>query len=258
MGRLENKIAIITGGSSGIGREAALLMAGEGATVIAVGRRQGPLDEVVNEIEAAGGKCVSRSVDLLDGDAAAELGAWAEAKFGRVDILVNNAGYSSTVRSIRYVQPEEWDEVFTINVGAVYRLTQSLLQGMTERGEGTIITVSSMAALNPGPLGGAPYSAAKAAALTIMKYINSELRNTGVRASTIIPAEVNTPLLDKRAVRPPMEDRDTMMGPRDVAEAILLCATLPQRTVIEQIVMTPSHIRDQSHDVAALARVGAP
>ena len=258
MGRLENKIAIITGGSSGIGREAALLMAGEGATVIAVGRRQGPLDEVVDEIEAAGGKCVSRSVDLLEGDAAAELGAWAEAKFGRVDILVNNAGYSSTVRSIRYVQPEEWDEVFTINVGAVYRLTQSLLQGMTERGEGTIITVSSMAALNPGPLGGAPYSAAKAAALTIMKYINSELRNTGVRASTIIPAEVNTPLLDKRAVAPPMEDRESMMGPRDVAEAILLCATLPQRTVIEQIVMTPSHIRDQSHDVAALARVGAP
>ena len=133
--------------------------------------------------------------------------------------MVNNAGYSSTVRSIRYVQPEEWDEVFTINVGAVYRLTQSLLQGMTERGEGTIITVSSMAALNPGPLGGAPYSAAKAAALTIMKYINSELRNTGVRASTIIPAEVNTPLLDKRAVsasdgRPGLDDGSAGTLPR--------------------------------------------
>ena len=161
MGRLENKIAIITGGSSGIGREAALLMAGEGATVIAVGRRQGPLDEVVAEIEAAGGKCVARSVDLLDGDAAAELGTWAEAEYGRVDVLVNNAGYSSTVRSIRYVPADEWNEVFTINVEAVYRLTQSLLQGMIDRGEGTVITVSSMAALNPGPLGGAPYSAAQ-------------------------------------------------------------------------------------------------
>ena len=258
MGKLENKIAIITGGSSGIGREAALLMAGEGATVIAVGRRQAPLDEVVAEIQAVGGKCIARSVDLLDGDAAAGLGAWAEAEFGRVDVLVNNAGYSSTVRSIRYVPPEEWDEVFRINVEAVYRLTQSVLQGMTERGEGTIITVCSMAALSPGPLGGAPYSSAKAAALNMMQYINNELRNTGVRASAIIPAEVNTPLLDKRAVAPPMEDRESMMGPRDVAEAILLCATLPQRTVIEQIVMTPSHIRDQSHDVAALARVGAP
>ena len=153
------------------------------------------------------------------------LGAWAEAEYGRVDILVNNAGYSSTVRSIRYVPVDEWSEVFTINVDAVYRLTQTLLQGMIDRGEGTIITVSSMAALNPGPLGGAPYSAAKAASLTIMKYINTELRNTGVRASTIVPAEVDTPLIDKRAVSPPAEERGTMMGPRDVAEAILLCAT---------------------------------
>ncbi len=258
MGKLDGKVAIVTGGGTGIGRETALLMAAEGATVVICGRRAAPLDEVADAIKASGGKCVARTTDLVDGEAAAALGKWAEAEFGRVDVLVNNAGFSSHVRSIRYVGAEEWDSVFKVNVEGVYRLTQSLLAGMVERGEGTVITVCSMAALIPGPLGGAPYSSAKAAALTMMRYLNNELKNTGVRASAIIPAEVDTDILDKRAVPPSREDRDTMMGAKDVAEAILLCATLPQRTCIEQLTMMPSHLRDQSADVAGLAQIGAP
>ncbi len=258
MGKLQDKIAIVTGGGTGIGRETALLMAGEGAKVVVCGRRKAPLDQVAAEIRAAEGICVPRPVDLEDGEAAAELIEWANTEFGRVDVLVNNAGFSSRIRSIRYVQPEEWDAVFRVNVQAVYRLTQAVLDGMIQRGEGTIITVCSMAALSPGPLGGAPYSAAKAAAIAIMRYVNNEQRNTGVRASAIIPAEVNTDILDKRAVPPSEKDRNTMMGARDVAEAILLCATLPQRTVIEQVTMTPSYLRDQSADAAALSQVGAP
>ena len=136
MGRLENKIAIITGGSSGIGREAALLMAGEGATVIAVGRRQGPLDEVVDEIEAAAGS-VSRVRSICSTGTLRP--SWVP---GRRPNSAESTSWSTTpdipatVRSIRYVQPEEWDEVFTINVGAVYRLTQSAPSGDDRTGRG--------------------------------------------------------------------------------------------------------------------------
>ena len=163
MGLLDGQIAIITGAGTGIGREAALMFANEGASLVLAGRRIEPLNEVVQLIESDGGTAVARSIDLEDGDAAAALGTWTLDEFGRVDILVNNAGHSSHARSIRYVSAEEWQSVFRVNVEGVYRLTQSVVNSMIERGSGTIITTSSYAALTTGLLGGASYSSAKAA-----------------------------------------------------------------------------------------------
>jgi NADP-dependent 3-hydroxy acid dehydrogenase YdfG len=120
---------------------------------------------------------------------------------------------------------------------------------MLKRGEGTVITVSSMAALTPGLIGGAPYSAAKAASFNMMRGLAAELRSQGIRATTILPAEVDTPILARRPLPPDQQARDTMMKPEDVAEAILLCATLPQRTMIEQIVLVPTKPRDMSADI---------
>ncbi len=258
MAKLAGRVAIVTGGGSGIGKETARMMAAEGATVIVSGRRQPPLDEVVAEIARAGGKAAAYPADMEDGDAAAKLGRWTLERFGRVDIVVNNAGHSSKGRSIRWVKPDEWQSVFRVNVEGVYRLTQSVIEDMVKRGDGTVITVSSMAALTPGLLGGAPYSAAKAASLTLMREINTELRGRGIRACTIIPAEVDTPILDKRPLPPGPEARATMMRPEDVAEAIMLCATMPARTLVSEIVMMPTRPRDTSQDVEAARRSGAP
>ena len=129
---------------------------------------------------------------------------------------------------------------------------------MIERGGGTIITVSSLAALKPGLIGGAPYGAAKAAARNLMGHVHNVLRNKGIRATTILPAEVDTPILDRRPLVPDARARATMMQAEDVARAIVLCATLPPRTVIEEIVMSPTILRDQSPDIEVARDVGGP
>lgn len=257
MGHLEGQVAIITGAGTGIGREAALMFADEGAKLVLTGRRIEPLNEVVGLIESKGGTAVAKSVDMEDGDAAAALGTWTLNEFGQVDVLVNNAGHSTYARSIRHVGSEEWESVFKVNVEGVYRLTQSVIGSMIERGGGTVITTSSMAALRPGLLGGSAYSAAKAASYNMMRGINAELNAKGIRASTILPAEVDTPILNNRPHNPDAAARATMMMAEDVAKAILLCATLPGRTVIEEIVMSPTMPRDRSLDLEAAAKAGS-
>ncbi|HEX5529363.1 MAG TPA: SDR family oxidoreductase [Methylomirabilota bacterium] len=258
MGVLDGQVAIMTGGGTGIGRAAALMLAAEGARVVVAGRRKAPLDEVVGEITRAGGRAVARACDVEKAAEARGLAEWTVAQYGRADILVNNAGYSSKARNIRWVGQEEWDSVLAVNLTGVYALTQAVLPSMIERGGGTIITISSLAALRPGLIGGAPYGAAKAAVLNLMGHVHNVLRDKGIRATTIMPAEVDTPILDKRPLPPDTTARATMMHAEDVARAILLCATLPPRTVIETMVMSPTILRDQSVDIKVARDEGAP
>jgi len=145
-----------------------------------------------------------------------------------------------------------------VNLRAPYVLIQEVLPNMLERGGGTIITVTSRAALNPSGLGGAAYGAAKAGALNLMKNINLELRDRGIRACAIVPAEVDTPTMERRPLPPTPEQRATMMKPEDVAAAILFCATMPQRTLVEEIHMAPTLRRDHTRELEAAVREGAP
>jgi NADP-dependent 3-hydroxy acid dehydrogenase YdfG len=257
MRTLSDKVAIVTGGGSGIGQETAKLLAAEDAHVVIAGRRKEPLAAVVAEIERIGGRAAARQADIAASEDALGLAEWTIGTYGRVDILVNNAGHSSRARSIRWITPDDWDSVFAVNIRGVYLLSQAVLPGMIERGGGTIITVSSMAAIRASGLSGPAYSAAKAAAHSLMRHIHDELRGKGIRATTILPAEVDTPILDKRPVPPDAGARATMMQPEDVARAILFCATLPPRTVIEQIVMSPTMPRDLAAEVAGGRQVGA-
>jgi len=247
---LQDKTAIVTGAGSGIGEKTAEMLAAEGAKVILVGRRLEPLEAVAARISALGGQATAHSADLTGGDQAAAVAAFALKTYGRIDVLVNNAGFSSKVRSVRFVQPDEWDAVFKVNMRGVYRLTQACLPGMIERGEGTIITTSSMSALKPGILGGSPYSAAKAAVRAFSHALNSELRDRGIRATVVVPGEVDTPILKDRPQVPDEQARGTMMQPEDVARCIHLAATLPQRTVIEELVVMPAILRDMSEEMA--------
>jgi NADP-dependent 3-hydroxy acid dehydrogenase YdfG len=258
MKTLDGKVALVTGGGSGIGRATALLLAAEGARVAVAGRRKEPLEQVVAEIQRDKGTAVARTCDLTKAHDARELAAWALKTFGGVDILINNAGQSSHARSIRWIGQDEWDAVLGVNTTGVYALTQSVLPSMLERGAGTVVTVASMAALRPGGFSGVAYGVAKAGARAMMQALHTELRNRGIRATTILPAEVDTPILDKRPLVPDANARATMMQAEDVARAILLVCTMPQRTVIEEIVMSPTFQRDTSKDVAAAYAAGAP
>ncbi|MEZ6124225.1 MAG: SDR family oxidoreductase [Planctomycetaceae bacterium] len=256
--KLSGQVAIVTGAGTGIGRAAAKMLAAEGARVVLVGRRAEHLQTVADEIAAQGGQSLCCPADLMDSEAVGRVAEFTLKNCGQIDILVNNAGFSSKIRSVKYVQPHEWEAVFKINVEAVYRLTQACLPHMLERKRGTIITTSSMAALKPGVLGGSPYSAAKAASLNFSHGLNSELRSSGIRATAILPAEVDTPILDGRPAPPDAEARKTMMQPEDVAACIHLAATLPQRTVIEELVVAPTIQRDMSAEMAVASRLGAP
>src|SRR5262249_60659498 len=113
-------------------------------------RRQSLLVTLGTEVGAARGLAVARAADIEDREAAIGLVRWTLDSFGRIDVLVNNAGYSSRARSIRWVPKDEWDGVINVNLNAVYTLTQAVLPDMIERGGGTIVTVSSAAALRPG------------------------------------------------------------------------------------------------------------
>jgi len=258
MGLLDGKIALVTGAGTGIGRETAILLAREGATVVVTGRRIEPLHDVVAVIEKAGGKAVARALDVASRDAILEAAAWVKSNVGSIDILVNNAGSASKVLNARFIGEEEWNSTVNVNLTAVFNLTQAVLPGMLAKGEGTVITVSSLAALNPNLLGGAAYGAAKAGVKNFMTFLHNTYRNQGIRATTILPGETDTPIMDNRA-RPPLEgERAVLLNPHDVARAVLLCASLQKSAMIPELHICPTFMRDTSADIEVARWVGAP
>ena len=258
MGLIDGKVALVTGAGTGIGREASILLAREGATVVLTGRRIEPLEDVAAEIKKQGGNAISRSLDIESRAAIFEAVAWVDAHVGTIDILVNNAGSASKVLNACFIGEEEWNATVNVNLTAVFNLTQAVLPGMIAKGEGTVITVSSLAALNPNLLGGAAYGAAKAGVKNFMTFLHNTYRNQGIRATTILPGETNTPIMDDRA-RPPLEtERAVMLDPHDVARAVLLCASLPKGAMIPELQICPTFMRDTSADIETARWMGAP
>lgn len=258
MGLLENKIALVTGAGTGIGREIAIVLAKEGATVVLTGRRIAPLQEAVATIDKAGGKAIARALDVASRDAILETVAWVKSNVGPIDILVNNAGSASKVLNARFLSEAEWNATVNVNLTAVFNLTQAVLEDMIAKEEGTVITVSSLAVVNPNLLGGAAYGAAKAGVKNFMTFLHNTYRNQGIRATTILPGETDTPIMDNRA-RPPLEgERAMMLNPHDVARAVLLCASLQKGAVIPELHICPTIMRDTSADIEAARWVGAP
>lgn len=254
---LTGKLAVVTGAGSGLGRAIALGLAGAGARVVLCGRRSGPLQEVAHEVAAAGGNATVAPLDITDRAAILALVQELD-KAGGVDLLVNNAGSASSVLNARWLPPEEWAATLQINLTAVFDFAQAVLPAMLARGEGTIITVSSLAAVNPNLLGGAAYGAAKAGVRNFMGFLHNTYRHQGLRSVCILPGEADTPILDNRA-RPPTEiERARMLAPEDVASAVLMCATLPSRATVPELQICPTFQRDIAQDLEIARWQGAP
>ena len=246
---LRDSVCIITGGGSGIGRATGLMMAQEGAVVIAVGRTATKVEAVRDEIVELGGAADAYGVDVVDKDSVAAMVNEVLDRHGKVDVLVNNAGHSSPRRMLLTTTPEDLRSVYDSNlVGSVF-CTQAVVPSMVDAEQGTIINVSSMAGVNASPLAGMSYSAAKAAVINFTAFVNSEYRNSGIRASVVIPGEVDTPILDGRPVVPDSEARSTMVTAEDTAEAITLIARLPQRAAIPELIIRPTWLRDTAAEV---------
>ena len=255
MTSLNGRNALVTGGGSGIGRAVALDLASAGAWVTVCGRRSKPLDETVRMIFEVGGEADSIACDLTDPGAIESLAKTLIQMRGGVDLLVNNAGFSSKVRSTRYIGADEWRNVMDVNTLAPAMLTRALLGPMIEKGSGHVVMISSMAAVRPGILGGAAYSSAKSAARAYMDVLSTEVRQHGVRCTTILPGEVDTPILDNRALPPSEDTRKLMMQAEDISAAVMMAVSLPQRANVLEIAITATVPRNMSEDIkAALER----
>lgn len=212
-GLLENRLALITGASRGIGRAVALAYAAQGAHVILVARTTGALEEVDDEIQAAGGKATLVPLDITDGEAIDRLGATIFERWGHLDILVGNAGVLGTLTPVGHIAPKDWDEVMNINLTANWRLIRSMDPLLRRSDAGRALFVTSGAAESCKPYWGG-YAASKAALNAIVTSWAHEMKNTPVRVNLINPGATRT---DMRAKAMPGEDPMSLPNPADLA-----------------------------------------
>jgi NAD(P)-dependent dehydrogenase (short-subunit alcohol dehydrogenase family) len=188
--RLDNKVALVTGSTSGIGRATALRLAADGAHVLVSGRDQRRGDDVVNVIRSAGGKADFLAATLHDAASARDLAHRAVETGGRVDILVNNAGYGEFSPTAGTTE-ESFDTMFGVNVKVPYFLVAELAPGMAARGGGAIVNVTTMVA-GFGLAGMSLYGSAKAALNLLTKAWAAEFGPSGVRVNAVSPGPTRT------------------------------------------------------------------
>jgi NADP-dependent 3-hydroxy acid dehydrogenase YdfG len=237
---LHDQVCVISGGGSGIGRATALRMAQDGAKIALVGRTENKLRTVQAEIGSIGGKATIHALDIASVEATQAMVKDVLGQFGKIDVLVNNAGDISFHRRLLETSLEDIHLAFNSNVTGTIILTQAVVPQMLEAHSGTIINVSSVVGATPSQTSGVSYSAAKAAVINFTHYLNREFVNTGIRACVILPGEVDTPFLNKRPNPPTTDIRAMMVAAEDVAEAISLMARLPQRAMIQELVIRPT------------------
>jgi NAD(P)-dependent dehydrogenase (short-subunit alcohol dehydrogenase family) len=254
MNDLNGRTALVTGGGTGIGEAIAIDLAAAGVEVIVSGRRAGPLEDTVAKIEAAGGSSRCIVADMLE---MADIDRLADDVLaaGGVDILVNNAGFSSQVRSARYIGVDEFADVMNVNTTGPAMLTRRLLPPMIEKELGDVVMISSMAAVRPNVMAGVAYSSAKIAAKAYMEVLAQEVRPYGIRCLTVCPGEVDTPILDNRALPPGPQERALMMQSEDISAAVMMALALPHRAMVTEIDISATVPRDMTADTqAALAK----
>ena len=239
MGKLANKVAVITGGGSGVGKAAAALFLKEGAKVVIAGRDGTKLAAVASEL-SAGANLKTVSTDVTKAEQCKELIEAATAALGRVDILVNNAGTNLKSRTLRELTPESWDMMIRTNLDGAFYCTNAVLPQMFERKDGVIVNVVSVAGKRANPLGGAAYVAAKFGMGGLGLVLSNEEKDSGVRVSNIYPGEIDTPILSARPKPVTEEQRAVILKPEDVAEAILFVASLHPRVSIPELVIKPT------------------
>jgi NADP-dependent 3-hydroxy acid dehydrogenase YdfG len=234
----KGKVAWITGGGSGIGLAGGIELARAGAHVVLSGRNHETLAAAERQIKAAG-SCEAIALDVSNKQAVAK----AAERIGRVDILVNSAGINDPKRNFFNVSADAWDRIVGINLSGMFYCVHAVLPGMRSRKDGVIINVSSWAGRYASTLTGPAYNATKHAVVALTESINMEEGLNGIRATSVLPGEVATPILEKRPVPPTPEVRAKMLQAEDLGKTILFIASLPARACINEIIISPTHNR---------------
>jgi len=223
---LAGKVAIVTGGGTGIGAAAARLLAGAGADVVVAARKVERLEAVAGEIAATGRRCLAIPTDVrLEGDIE-RLVERTVAELGRVDVVVNNAG-GSYLFPMEDTPVDRWDNSFALNVRGPFLLTQAAGRHMLAQGSGVFVNISSAAGLT-GVVGGVAYSAAKAALQMLTRVVAMEWGPRGIRANCIAVGAVASEGAIRSWTRAGLIERGILERagqPEDIANGILYLAT---------------------------------
>lgn len=231
---LLNKVAIVTGASSGIGRATALLLAEEGARVVLSARRVAELDALVDEIERAGGHAISLAGDIGDEAVAQQLVDMAVTDFGGLDIAFNNAGTIGNPRHISAIGLEEWREVMDTNLTSAFLGAKHQAPAMIERGGGSMIFTSSFVGHSVGMPEMSAYAASKAGQIGLVKALAAELGSKGIRVNAVLPGGTDTPasITNAPGATPQvlafvegLHALKRMATPQEIAQAVLFLAS---------------------------------
>lgn len=228
--RLQNKVAIITGAGSGMGKEEALLFAREGAKVVATDLNKEAVCRVVEQIKEEGGEAIALKHNVAEREDWERVVQEAQETYGGIDILVNNAGVSQAT-SYDDLADDEWHQIIAINLDSVHFGTQLVIPFMQKRGGGSIVNISSIAGLTGGSGAGA-YTASKGAVRLFTKAIAADYGKDGIRCNSVHPGYILTPMSEKYMENPQYREwflANTPMKklgkPEEVARAVLFLAS---------------------------------
>lgn len=236
--KLQGRVAIITGASSGVGYEIARLLAREGVLVVAAARRRDKLEWLVGEIASDGGRAIAIPTDVTDSSAVTRLVEGTFNLFGRVDMLINSAGVVFKVAPIEQFSDDEFRTVIETNLHGSFYAARAVVPYMKRQGSGLIVNIGSRVG-KVGVANIAPFCAAKFALAGLGQALGAELRAHHIFVSTIFAGMINT---DIHPLNPSEDFRRLLMTARDVAETVLWLCTLPPSLRVDELTLMPKNL----------------
>jgi NADP-dependent 3-hydroxy acid dehydrogenase YdfG len=244
MAKLDGKVAIVTGASSGIGEATVQALAAEGAAVVAGARRKERLDSLVDAVTRDGGKAIALEFDITDESQAHDLIQRTVEEFGRIDILVNNAGVM-LLSTVGKGLSDQWRQMFEVNVIGLLYVTDAAIEHMKEHGSGHIVNISSVAGRKVTRASSGVYAGSKHAVVAISEGLRQELLEDNIRVTVVEPGAVATELTDHITDE---DARESVSGlheldilhSEDIANAIVYAVTQPERVSVNEILIRPT------------------
>lgn len=227
---IKGKAAIITGAGKGIGKATAIALAKEGVNVGLIARSESDLAALQQELESSYGiKACYAAADVSNAEQVGQAVESLAGQLGAIDILINNAGIA-TFGTLLEMDPAEWERIIRVNLMGTYYVTRAALPHLLERGEGSIINVSSTAG-ERGFATGSAYNASKFGVMGLTEALMQEVRKSNIRVTALTPSTTATDLAVNAGLK--IGDEDRMMQPEDVAELVLFTLKLPKRVQIK-------------------------
>lgn len=236
---MEKSTAVVTGAGSGVGRAIALLLANRGWMVAIAGRRESALLETIHLAGAQASQVLACPCDVANPEAVDLLARKVLGLFEKVDVLVNAAGTNTPKRSLAELTYGNYQHIVETNLTGAYLCTQAFLPSMRKKQSGTIVNIVSDAAKQASAKAGPAYVVSKFGLAGLTQSINAEEKAAGIRACSVFPGDIDTPILNLRPSPPPLEARQKMLQPEDVAECAWLAINLPSRAIVEEILVRP-------------------